>query len=100
MCRVLEVHRSDFCAWLKQPKSQRQREDERLLGQIKQFWIKSGFAYEYRNITKDLRDTGESCGENRVHRIMRSVGVRSQRGYNPGFKGGNASHIAPNTLDR
>jgi putative transposase len=102
MCRVLEVQRSGFYAWLKQPKSRREREDERLLGKIKQFWIESGFAYGYRNIAKDLRDTGESCGKNRVHRIMRSAGIRSQRGYkrHPGFKGGNASHIAPNTLDR
>lgn len=67
MCRVLEVQRSGFYAGLKQPKSKRAREDERLLGKIKQFWIESGFAYGYRNIAKDLRDTGESCGKNQVY---------------------------------
>ena len=54
MCRVLKVQRSGFYAWLKQPKSSRQLEDERLLGKIKQFWMESGFVYGYRNLTLDL----------------------------------------------
>lgn len=95
ICSVLEVQRSGFCAWLKQPKNRREGKDERLLGKMKQFWIESGFAYGYRNIAKDLRETGESCSKNRVHRIMRTAAIRSQRGYkhHPGFKGGNASHV-------
>ena len=81
MCRVLEIHPSGFYAWLKQPESKRAIEDKRLLGQIKQFWIESGFSYGYRNITLDMKDHGESCGKNRVHRIMREADIRSQRGY-------------------
>lgn len=102
MCRVLEVNRSGFYAWLKAPKSARQIEDERLLGKIKQFWVESGFAYGYRNISRDLKDDGERCGRNRVHRLMRAADIRSQRGYkrHPGFRGGKASHVAPNTLSR
>lgn len=102
MCRVLNVHRSGFYAWQNKPESKRSIEDRRLLGFIKQYWIESGFSYGYRNITKDLKDQGESCGKNRVHRIMREAGIRSQRGYkrHKGFKGGDLSHVAPNTLDR
>ncbi len=66
MCRVLDIERSGFYAWLRQPESRRAIEDNRLLGQIKQFWIESGFAYGYRNITQDMKDTGETCGKNRV----------------------------------
>ena len=54
MCRVLEVQRSGFYALLKQPKSRRERKDERLLSKIKQFWIESGFAYGYRNAVSSL----------------------------------------------
>lgn len=102
MCRVLKVQRSGFYAWLKNPMSKRSQEDERLLGQIKQFWMESGFIYGYRNITNDLKAHGERCGKNRVYRIMRAANIRSQRGYkrHPGFKGGGISHVAPNTLDR
>ena len=67
MCRVLEIEPSGFYAWLRQPESKRAIEDKRLLGQIKQFWIESGFVYGNRNITKDMKDTGETCGHNRVH---------------------------------
>ena len=102
MCRVLEIERRGFYAWLRRPESRRAIEDRRLLGQIKQFWIESGFAYGYRNITKDMKDEGETCGKNRVHRIMKAAGIRSQRGYkrHPGFKGGKVSHVAPNALER
>jgi len=102
MCRVLKVHRSGFYAWKKHPESDRAKEDRRLLGHIKQSWIESGFAYGYRNITLDIKDLDEHCGKNRVHRIMRDAGIRSQRGYkrHKGFPGGDVSHVSPNVLDR
>jgi len=102
MYRVLGVHRSGFYAWLNRPLSARAIDDKRLLGLIKQFWMESGFAYGYRNITKNLKDHGEGCGKNRVHRIMRDAETRSQHGYkrHRGFKGGAINHVAPNTLDR
>jgi putative transposase len=97
MCRILEIHPSGFYARLKQPESKRAVEDKRLLGQIKQFWIESGFSYGYRNITLDMKDHGEACGRKRVHRIMREAGIYSQRGYkrHRGFKGGDLNHVAP-----
>jgi len=72
MCRVLELHPSGgFYAWVKTPESARVVEDRRLLGQIKQFWIESGFSYGYRTIKLDMKDHGETCGKNRVYRIMK-----------------------------
>jgi putative transposase len=98
----MSVHPSGFYAWLKQPLSQRAIEDKRLLGQIKQFWMESGFIYGYRNITKDMKEYGETCGKNRVYRIMAEANIRSQRGYkrHPGFASGKVSQVAPNTLNR
>ena len=102
MCRALEIHPSGFYAWLKQPEYSRAQEDKRLLGQIKQFWIESGFVYGYRNITLDLKSGGESCGKNRVYRIMKGAGIRSLNGYkrHRGFKSGDLSRVAPNILNR
>ena len=93
MCRALDIHPGGLYGWLKQPESKRAIEDKRLLRQIKQFWMESGFSYGYRNITLDMKDQGESCGKNRVKRIMREAGIRSQRGYkrHRGFKGGDES---------
>ena len=102
MCRVLEVERSGFYAWFKQPESKRALEDKRLLTKIRQFWAESGFVYGYRNITKDLKDDNEQVGKNRVHRIMRQNDISSHRGYKKhrGFSGGDLSLVVPNTLAR
>lgn len=102
MCRALKVHRSGFHAWVNEPQSNREKEDSRLLPKIKQHWEESGRAYGYRNITSDLKDDGEICGKNRVYRIMRQAGIRSQRGYkkHSGFRGGDPAQVAPNTLSR
>lgn len=102
MCRVLCVHRSGYYEWLHKPMSSRTQEDIRLLGLIKQFWLESGCAYGYRNITRDLKEHGECVGKNRVCRIMKNAGIHSQRGYkrHRGFRAGRVSHVAPNTLKR
>lgn len=63
MCRVLDVERSGFYAWRRNPESKRAQEDKRLLTKIRQFWAESGFVYGYRNITKDLKDDNEQVGK-------------------------------------
>ena len=101
MSDVLGIHPSGFYAWLKQPVSQREREDRYLLGFIKQFWLESGTVYGYRKIYDDMQSAGESCGRNRVHRLMRSEGIQSQRGYKRrGHYGGKPSVVAPNLVER
>ena len=77
----MNVHPSGYYAWRTSPTSARQREDIRLLGLIKQFWLESGGVYGYRKVTDDMRDTGERCSRHRVYRLMRTEGLRSQTGY-------------------
>ncbi|KIQ81998.1 transposase [Aeromonas sp. L_1B5_3] len=102
LCQTLGVHRSGFYAWLKQPVSPRQREDERLTGLVKQSWLESGAVYGYRKIHRDLRDGGEACGKHRVAKLMKREGLRSQTGYQrrKGHYGGKSPLVAPNTLAR
>ena len=102
LCRVMKVHPSGYYAWLKQPYSPRHKENQRLTGQIKQFWLESGCVYGYRKIYHDLRDNGEACGINRVGRLMRKAGIKAQVGYGrrPGPKGGKPAVVAPNQLNR
>jgi len=78
MCKVIDVNRSGSYAWLHEPKSQRQKDDDYLLGFIKQFWLESGCVYGYRKIYKDLRAEGERCGRNRVLRLMKTADISSQ----------------------
>ena len=102
MCRVLKVHPSGFYAWQVEPQSKREKDDEYFLGFIKQFWLESGCVYGYRKIHKDMRSIGEKCGKNRIRRIMREAGIKSQRGYKhqANYNGGELSLVAPNLLNR
>ena len=102
MCKMLKIHPSGYYAWRLNPESLRAKEDRRLLGHIKQSWLESGAVYGYRKIFCDLQELGERCGINRVHRLMRSEGIRSQTGYaKRRYKNGGApSVVAPNHLQR
>lgn len=84
------------------PQSERAKENQRLSGQIKQAWLQSGAVYGYRKVHDDLRELGEVCGEQRVYRLMRAAGIRSQTGYRrrPRHVSGLPASIAPNHLAR
>jgi putative transposase len=101
MCRVLGVHRSGYYAWLHEAASRRAREDQRLLGLIKHHWLASGTVYGHRKITRDLRESGETCSRHRVRRVMKAEGLRAQVGYGrkPRYQGG-AVGVAENVLNR
>jgi len=71
---MMSVHPSGYYAWRSAPVSSRQKEDLRLTGLIKQFWLESGGVYGYRKITDDLRDVGETCGSGMLARPAASIG--------------------------
>lgn len=101
LCSILDVHHSDYYAWLKQPISKTARKRQQLSRLIKQFWLESGGIYGYRKIHCDLKDVGESCGINRVHRLMKANGLKSHRDYRkPRAHAGAPSIVAANTLNR
>ena len=101
MCRVLRVHPSGFYAWLKQPESNRRKEDRRLLTEIRTLFIASGGTYGSPWIHRDLRELGETCSVHRVARLMRQNGLRAEIGYKRRWiSGGQAAQVAPNRLNR
>lgn len=97
----MQVHPSGYYAWRLQPESARSIEDRRLLGHIKQSWLESGAVYGYRKVYDDLRELAETCGRNRVLRLMRSASLRSQTGSPPSRAArGQPSVVAPNHLQQ
>ena len=98
----MEVHPSGYYAWKREPISEKHRDDQRLLGLLKQAWLESGCVYGYRKLTLDMRDMGEHCGKHRVARLLRCEGIRSQTGYRrrSGGRGGKPAVVAPNHLNR
>ena len=89
MCQVMGIHPSGYYAWKKQPVSARAKDNQRLLGLIKQSWLESGCIYGYRKVYDDMMDLSETCSENRVQRLMHKEGLKAQVGYKktPLYKG-------------
>ena len=77
----MDVHPSSYYTWLTEPLSDREKEDQKLTAQIKQFWLESGGLSGYRNLHEDLIEARIPCGRDRVLRLMRSAGLSAQRGY-------------------
>jgi putative transposase len=101
LCRVLNVSRSGYYAWLVRPPSQHAIDDARLLKLIRESYEASGRIYGAPRILCDLREVGERCGKNRVAKLMRRHKIRAQRGYKkPGYKYSKPSVVAPNRLEQ
>ena len=95
MCRCLAVQPSGFYAWLKNPLSNRAKEDARQTDLIRQAWYDSGMVYGYRKLHDDLLDQGETCCPNRVARLASLAGIKAKIGYKrrPGSYGGKPSLV-------
>ena len=101
LCHTLSVHPSGYYAWKHEPKSARQKEDQRLCGLIKQSWLESGAVYGYRKVARDLRELGESCGKHRVYRLMRQEGLKAQVGYRRrAYRSGRPAVVAANQFEQ
>jgi putative transposase len=100
-CRVLRVHRSGFYAWLADPQSLRDRENERLVGLIKDSYEKSSASYGSPRVFKDLREGGETCGENRVAKLMKSQAIRAHSRFRrPRYRYTKPSLVTPNKVNQ
>nr|WP_318384330.1 IS3 family transposase [uncultured Enterobacter sp.] len=101
MCRVLCVARAGFYAWLHNPVSARDEDNQRLLTLIRDSYSLSGGVYGYRRVHGDLNEIGETCGKNRVGRIMQLNRIKAVRGYKaPRRIAGRPSVVAPNRVQR
>lgn len=71
MCRVLEIARSGYYAWRKQPLSARKMADLLLLIHIHDIFKQSRETYGSYRIHATLVEQGLRCGRKRVARLMR-----------------------------
>ena len=79
MCRVLEVSRSGYYAWLGRPESRRGREDRRLLVEIRAIHRASRGIYGSPRVHAELRAKQMRHGKKRVARLMRENDIRSKQ---------------------
>ena len=79
MSKAFRVSESGYYAWVKRGPSQRTKENEKLLEQIKDIFEESRKTYGSPHIHQKLRQQGVVCGRNRVARLMRRNHLRARR---------------------
>jgi putative transposase len=75
MCRVLEVSRSGYYAWLKRAPSERACRDALLRERIHTIHEQSDGTYGRPRIFAELVEEGERVSEKRIRRLMKAAGL-------------------------
>ena len=102
MCRVLEVSRAGFYAWLSRPEAARAREDQRLAVEIASIHAESRQRYGSPRVHAELLGRGKRTSRKRVARLMRTQGLRARRKrrFRTTTDSGHEFPVAPNVLKR
>ena len=75
LCRVLDVTKSGYYAWIRRPLPIRQREEERLELEILAAHKRTCQTYGPERLQRDLSDNGVVVGVHRIKRIRRKLGL-------------------------
>lgn len=102
MCRLFEVTRQGYYAYLRSLCSPRLAEEVALLQRIKAIHAESKCAYGSPRIRRELRRRGEHVSKRRIERVMRGAGIvgTSRRRHKTTTRSNPAHPVAPNILDR
>lgn len=102
MCRVVQVARSGYYAWVRHPEGVRAQENRRLTAAIRQQFQASHGHNGSPRIHAALRRAGETCGRHRVARLMQAAGLaaRPRRRFRVTTAADPALPVAPNLLQR
>ena len=84
-CVALSVSRSGYYQWVGAEPSLRAKAEAKLLEQIVEVFEANKERYGSPRVTRELRQQGVGCGENRVARLMREneLAARRKKAFRP-----------------
>ena len=102
MCRVLEVSKAGYYAWVKRPLCKRVETDRVLTARIQEIQRQVKQRYGSPRVRMELRALGFPCGKHRVARLMREAGVNAtrRRSYRVTTQASPTNPVVANVLDR
>jgi len=102
MCRIIGASRSGYYRWKIQPQSRRQKENEKILMEIKESHKNSRRAYGSPRIVEDLKAKGMKCSENRVARLMKIHGIvgKAKKKFKATTNSNHALPVAENLMNQ
>ncbi len=102
MCRIMEVSRSGYYAFLKRPESRRSKRQKEVLEHIRRIHKANHGIYGAPKITVELKNEGIQAGRGMVARLMRDNGIRSKtrKKYKATTDSNHDLPVAENILNR
>jgi len=102
LCRVLQVSKAGYYAWVTRLPSEHATADEQLAETIRQVHKQSRGTYGSPRVQEKLKGKGQRHSRKRIARLMRKQGLRAKtpRRYRRTTDSNHAHPVAPNTLDR
>jgi transposase InsO family protein len=102
ICHILKISKSGYYAWVKNPKSQRDKDNDLLVEKIKDYHQQSREKYGSPRIYQDLKENNIQCGLNRVARLMKinNIQAKLKKRFKITTDSNHKEPIADNVLDR
>ena len=102
MCRVLQVSKAGYYAWVTRSPSEHATADEQLAEEIRKVHLKSRGTYGSPRVQEELKGKGQRHSRKRIARLMRARGLRAKtpRRFRRTTDSRHSHPVAPNTLDR
>lgn len=102
MCRVLNVSRSGFYAFLKRPVSSRQKRRELVSQAVESTFVAFKKRYGAPRLTDELNNQGIACSRNHIALLLKEKGLRARNGKGFRYRARieSKTHVSENLLAR
>jgi len=76
LCKVIDVSRSGYYAFISRSLSLRDEADQRLTPMVQEIFKENRKVYGYRRISNELKGRGENCGYYKTASLMRKLNLK------------------------
>ena len=102
LCKVMQVHRGGYYAWVNREESKTTQENRKMIHSVKLTHARAKESYGARRHADELTDQGFSCGRSRAKTIMQLAGVeaKQKKKFKATTDSNHTREVFPNLLQR